>query len=236
MVRDVRFTVPLYTSREASWMLGVPARTFHAWARGYTASSGQRYRPIVTGLDAPAGQPTIPFIGLAEGMVVAAFRRVGVSMQHIRRALEVLESEIGLEHAPASRRLYTDGASILYDYARESDDYDYARESDDEELLVTVLTGQRTFADIIRQYLRRIEFDSDTWALRLRLPITERPLLVADPSRGFGQPLFVKSGAPVRAVLERFRAGESLESVARDFDLPPNDVEDVIRATLPPAA
>ncbi len=40
----------------------------------------------------------------------------------------------------------------------------------------------------------------------------------------------------MRAVLERFRAGESLESVARDFDLPPNDVEDVIRATLPPAA
>ncbi len=227
MVRDIRFTVPLYTSREASWMLGVPARTFHAWTRGDMVSNGQRHRAIVTSLDVPGRQPSIPFIGLAEGMVVAAFRRAGVSMQHIRKALRVLESEIGLEHALASRRLYTDGAGILYNYARESDD---------EELLVTVLTGQRAFADIIRQYLRRVEFDSDTWALRLHLPITDRPLLVVDPSRGFGQPLFVKSGAPVHAVLERFRAGESLESVAGDFDLSPDDLEDVIRATLPPAA
>jgi uncharacterized protein (DUF433 family) len=37
-------------------------------------------------------------------------------------------------------------------------------------------------------------------------------------------------------VLDRFRAGEPLASVARDFDLDHQDVEDVIRAALPPAA
>jgi uncharacterized protein (DUF433 family) len=104
---------------------------------------------------------------------------------------------------------YTDGASILYDYAQETDD---------EELLTMVLTGQRVFADLVRRYLQRVHFDSDAWARRLVLPITERPLLVVDPARGFGQPLFLVGGAPMEAVLERFRAGEPFSSVAEDFD------------------
>lgn len=225
--RDARFTAPLYTAREAAWMLGVPTRTFHAWAHGYRTPDGKQASPIVTGLSARPGAPNVPFIGLAEGMVAAAFRNAGVSMQHIRRSLEVLRSEIRLEHALASRRLYTDGASILYDYAQETDD---------EELLTSVLTGQRVFADVVHRYLQRVHFDSDAWARRLVLPITERPLLVVDPARGFGQPLFLEGGAPVEAVLDRFRAGEPFRSVAEDFDLSPDDVEDLIRAALPAAA
>jgi uncharacterized protein (DUF433 family) len=41
---------------------------------------------------------------------------------------------------------------------------------------------------------------------------------------------------PVDAVLDRFKAGESLASVAADFDLDPADIEDVLRAALPEAA
>jgi uncharacterized protein (DUF433 family) len=37
-------------------------------------------------------------------------------------------------------------------------------------------------------------------------------------------------------VIDRFRAGESLRSVGRDFDLKPQDVEEVIRVSLPAAA
>ena len=50
------------------------------------------------------GYPVIPFIGVAEGMVLAAFRRAGVSLQHIRSAVAILESEIGIEHALASQK------------------------------------------------------------------------------------------------------------------------------------
>jgi hypothetical protein len=34
--------------------------------------------------------PSVPFIGLAEGLAVAAFRRSGVSLQHIRKAVVAL--------------------------------------------------------------------------------------------------------------------------------------------------
>lgn len=181
----------------------------------------------MTSLQADPGQATIPFVGLVEGMVAAAFRHAGVSMQHIRRSLRALEAQMGLDHALASKRLYTDGAAILYDYAREHDE---------EQVLAVVVTGQRVFTQVIEQYLKRITYDQAGWARLLVLPITPRDLIVADPTRAFGRPIFAKGGAPMEEVLNRFRAGEPLVSVAGDFDLAPEDVEDVIRAALPQAA
>jgi len=160
-------------------------------------------------------------------MVVAAFRRAGVSMQHIRKALPLVEERIGLEHALASRRLYTDGAAILYDFAQRQEEG---------KVLTAVVTGQRVFTPIVAAYLQRINYARDEWADRLILPITERRLIEVDPRRAFGRPLFVKGGARMEDVVDRFRAGERLHSVAKDFDLATEDVEDVIRASLPQAA
>jgi len=223
---DLRLTVPLYTTAEAAHLLGVPSSTFVSWAHGYKRG-GIRSEPIVTSLARESGHPDIPFLGLVEGMVAAAFRRAGVSMQHIKRSLRALTEEMGFEHALASRRLYTDGASILFDYAREHDE---------EQQLAVVVTGQRVFTEVVQQYLQRITYDEGDWANLLVLPITSRKLVIADPTRAFGRPIFAKTGTPMDEVLNRFRAGEALHSVANDFDLSPEDVEDVIRAALPPAA
>lgn len=228
---ELRFQTPLYTVPEAARFLGVPTSTLSTWAHGYTRRPPGRRpvkgEPILTAVRTPPRHPEIPFVGLVEGMVAAAFREAGVSMQHIRKALTVLEDEIGIEHALASRKLYTDGARILFDYA--------SAEGDDETLTV-VLSGQRVFHEIIRGYLERISYAKDNWAARLVLPITVEPVVEVDPKRAFGQPLFIRGGAPMDDVLDRFRAGEPLEEVAKDFDLETGDVEDVIRASLPQAA
>lgn len=59
----------------------------------------------------------MPFVGLAEGVVLAAIRRQGVLLRRIRPSIDALRAELGIEHALASRKLYTDGAELLYDYA-----------------------------------------------------------------------------------------------------------------------
>jgi uncharacterized protein (DUF433 family) len=160
-------------------------------------------------------------------MVVAAFRDAGVSLQQIRKAVAVLEREIGIEHALASEQLFTDGASILYDYA----------ENDREpELLTHVVTQQRVFADVVRDYLRRITYGPDGWPTRIVSPITSRDIVAVDPERSFGQPIFVRGTAPVESVVGRWRAGESIAHVAEDFGVPAGDVEDYLRAAVPLAA
>jgi uncharacterized protein (DUF433 family) len=230
---DGRFDTPLYTNAEAARFLGVPVSTFTTWAKGYVRRPRGRHpvigKPIVTSLDAERGYPSIPFVGLAEAMVLAAFRRSGVSLQHIRRAVPIIEREIGIEHALASERLYTDGAVILYDYAEAEQDEELGS-------LTEVVSRQRVFSPIIEEYLKRITYGRDGWAARLVSPATSQPLVLADPKRSFGQPIFIHGGVRVEDVLDRWRAGEPLTEVAEDFGVPSKDVEDILRVTLPAAA
>jgi uncharacterized protein (DUF433 family) len=161
-------------------------------------------------------------------MVLAAFRQAGVSMQHLRRAVKLLNEQIGVAHALASKRLYSDGAVVLYDYAEREDDEELAN-------LTQVVSQQRVFAETIKEYLERIEY-ADDWASRLISPATREKVIVVDPSRSFGQPIFLKGAARVEDVLDRWRAGERLTDVAQDFGVPAEDIEDYLRGAVPAAA
>lgn len=231
--KNMRFEAPLYTLAEAARFLGVPTSTFATWAKGYVRHPPGRSpvlgERILTSVEAPRNYPTIPFIGLAEGMVLAAFRKGGVSLQHIRKAVSILDSEIGIDHALASRRLYTDGAVILFDYAD-------AKEDDELAGLTEVVSRQRVFAPVVRAYLSRIEYAKDGWATKLVSPATPRPIVVVDPARSFGQPIFVHGAGRVEDVIDRWRAGDPLAEVAEDFGVPTEDVEDILRVALPVAA
>ena len=166
-------------------------------------------------------------------MVLAAVRRGGAPMQRIRPALKSLEQEIGLRHALASRRLYTDGAELLYDYAE--------RQFGSEESalvmqLVVVRSGQGVFKESVMEYLRRIEYASDGYAARISVPAYTRAEVVADPEMSFGSPVFVRGGCRVDDVLHRFWAGESIKDLEKEFGAPPDQLEDVVRVTSRRAA
>jgi len=230
---DARFDTPLYTIGEAARILDVPASTFQAWARGYVRHFPGRPdvsgEAIITALPARGAEPTVPFIGLAEGVVLAAIRRQGVPLQRIRPALAMLSKELGIEHALASRKLFTDGAELLFDYADQSSE-PAARE------LVVVRNGQRVFSEIIESYLKRITFADDGWAQRITLPQYGRATVIADPRFSFGQPTFGHGRARVADVLERFWAGEDLDDVAGEFGIPRPELEDAVRVASRRAA
>ena len=89
---DVRFGVPLYTQTEAAHYLDMPPSTLRSWARGYNKTFRDRLPvhgdPLITSLGEPRSpHPSIPFIGLAEGMFLSALRRAQVPLQQIRPAL-----------------------------------------------------------------------------------------------------------------------------------------------------
>jgi len=171
--------------------------------------------------------PGIPFIGLAEGMVAAAFRRSGVSMQEIRHALTVLADELKIPNPLASKDMYTDGARILFDYA--------SREASEALGGLTVVSSrQRVFAPVVKDYLKKLHYGPDGWANKLKLPWFEQ--VIVDPRRSFGQPIFAKGAVRIEDVLDRFKAGDSVEDVSKDFGVPRGDVEEVVRGALATAA
>ncbi len=232
-----RFEVPLYTVAEAARYLDVPASTLRSWTHGYRRPgdrSGVRAPAVLTALPQQHGPgPVIPFIGLAEGLVLTAMRGSGVPLQRIRPALDRLEREFGLRHALASRRLYTDGAEVLFDYAEHGDDAVAARAAGE---LVVVRNGQSVFNEVVQSYLRRVDFDDDGYPRLIRLPAYEVAQVLADPSRGFGQPIFARGGARLEDALGMFRAGESLGVVAEEYGVPLEQLEDAVRIATRAAA
>jgi len=152
-------------------------------------------------------------------------RRAGVPLQRIRPALEQLSQEMGIDHALASQRLYTDAAEVLYDYAQRNDGPQAGVVGD----LIVVRHNQRVFAEVVEQYLQRITFRTDGYAVAIPLPGFARAHVVADVRRGFGQPTFARGGARLEDVLSLFDAGESIASVAQEFGLDRLEVEDAIR-------
>lgn len=236
--RDLRFEVPLYTVADAARIVDVAPSTLSTWAKGYVRHFADRPdvsgTPIVTAIPAAgAKSPTIPFVGLAESLVLAAVRRSGVPMQRIRPALVELQKSIGLDHALASKRLYTDGAELMFDFAESQRESEAGRLARD---LVVVRSGQRVFVETVESYLRRIEYGPDGYASLIHVPAYEHAEVVADPTRSFGAPIFERGGARVEDVLQRFWTGESLEELSAEFGVPLDQLEDVLRVASRQAA
>lgn len=231
---DRRAVIPLFTAREAARYVRVPASTMRNWVRGYEyarADGPAVAAPVVSTLPADrSSRATIPFIGLAEAMVVVGFRAQGLNLRKIRRALEALDREVGIQHVLANRTLYTDGANILWDYARKEHDSDI-------EQLVEPSSGQKVFVDVVRQYLHLITYDADWWASRIELPAFHPTRVVVDMQRGFGRPILDEHRLAVDDVLDRFYHGhDSIHDIAADLELDPTEVENVIRAAWRPTA
>ncbi len=221
---DPRIARAIFTLHETAAYLGIPKSTIHWWARPPGAK-----HPLITCFPPRGRQATVPFIGFAEAFVLSSFRRAGVPLQRIRPAVEVLAKEIGVEHALASKCLYTDGAEVLFDYATKHGE----REVMD---LVVVRTQQRQFSEVVKGYLKRIHYGGDGWADSVQLPTYENAEVIVDPRVAFGLPLVVHGGARVEDLVDRFQAGDSVADIAADFSVPPDQVEDVIRVATRAAA
>jgi uncharacterized protein (DUF433 family) len=198
------------------------------WIRGYEYPSGpgrNRAEPVVTsiGPERPS-KATVPFVGLAEALVVSGFRRENLSLQKIRAALGAIDREVGLPHALANKTLYTAGASILWDYARLLGDEEIAQ-------LVEPSSGQKVFTEPVRQYLKLITYDSDWWAAQIELPAFQPTRVVVDMKRGFGRPILDKHRLAVDELIQRFYdSHDSIKDIAKDLEIDEGEVENVIRA------
>lgn len=218
METDIRFSEPLYTAQEASRYLDVRTSSLRYWAYGRDATPPVIHAVATDHRFAAA----LPFLGLAEALIVNAFRKAGLSLQKIRLAREVLQDKGGIEYALASKRLLTSGKDVLWDYAQQPGERE----------LANLFTGNRVFAPVVEHYLELVSYGADGFAERLRLPITPHPVVDVHPKRAYGQPLFIRGGASMEAVMDRFGAGDPIELLEKDFGVAPEDVIEIARVYI----
>jgi uncharacterized protein (DUF433 family)/transposase-like protein len=224
--RDAR-DLPNYTLPEAARWLGVVPNTLRVWIRGqdYATKGGKRRaQPIV--MPARSEPLGLSFWNLVECSVLATIRKQHeVSLQKVRRALNYVARELGKPRPLIDQEFSTDGVGLFVEH--------YGR------LIDASQQGQIAMRAILEAGLTRIERDEAGLAARLfpwRLDPHEARIVAVDPRIAFGQPILASTRVPVDVIFDRYRAGDSMEHLAEDYNVERDVIEDLVRKWFGSAA
>ena len=207
---DTRFTEPIYTIAQAARYLGIKPTTFRYWANKPSL--------LTVGTPETPKSPSLPFAALVEAQLFIVFRELGLSLQAITSGMIAVRQELGLELLKKGR-LGTDGKDILIDYATEKNDAEWIRVKD----------KQIAIPKIIDEVLQLIRWASDDYPQSIKLKVYEYADIVADPRIAYGQPVIEGTRTRVMDVVSLFKAGETLDVVAQEFQIDEVAVLDMIR-------
>jgi uncharacterized protein (DUF433 family) len=219
--------LPAYSVAEAAHYLRMPEETLRSWVVGrlYPVSGqSKRSRPLVH-LDDPQRR-YLSFINLVEAHVLAAIRRRhGVRLPKVRIALDYVRKQFQVERPLIDQAFQTNGLDLFVD--RYGEMINASRE------------GQQAMKEILSVYLQRIERDTTGLPIKLypftrdtesaTAPKRDPRVVVMSPTISFGRPVVAGTGIPVSAIYERYKAGDSVADLARDFRLETGAVEEAIR-------
>jgi uncharacterized protein (DUF433 family) len=219
--------LPAYSLAEAAHYLRMPEGTLRSWivGRSYPAAGRSKRSAPLVHLGDPKGQ-YLSFINLVEAHVLAAIRRRhGVKLPKIRNAINYVRRQFRVEHPLINQAFQTDGLDLFVERYGE--------------LINASQEGQRAMKEIIGVYLKRIEWDSKGLPIRLypftrdtqaeAAPASDPRVVVMNPTVSFGRPVISGTGIPVSSIYERYKAGDSVADLARDFRLEISAIEEAIR-------
>lgn len=211
-----RFNDPLFTPSEVAHHLAIPKPTIYYWLA--EQADGQRLVHKIR--PERRGQASVPFVALVEAYVLRSLRDLGLRKSQIRDAAADVRKEFGTPYALASKRIATDGIDIFVHHA----DGDLARVGD----------CQRPIREVIDRHLKYIAWSStDDFATTLRLrQYPDIAPVIIDPRFGWGDPVVERNRVPVRAVVDLFSAGESMDTVADEYGLSRSEVEALFQVAL----
>jgi uncharacterized protein (DUF433 family) len=206
--------VALYPVRDAARYLGVPPATLRAWVFGQRG-----FQPVIRPADSRSRD--LAFINLVEAHVLEALRRQHhLSLQKVRSAIAYLTREFGSDRPLIEHKLATDGLDLFVER--------YGQ------LINASREGQLGIRRVLEAYLRRIDRDERGRVLRLYpftrgLELDEPRAIVIDPRVAFGRPVIAGTNIPTAIVTQRWKAGEPIEELARDYGRQTLEIEEALR-------
>lgn len=202
---------PRYRPAEAAGIIGMPVPTLRTWFRGWSGG-----KPPVLATDRGTDGPlTLSFFNVVEARFLDAYRRRGVSMQRVRRALNFVSEHLpGFERPLLKPEFETDGRTLFIEL----------QEAGKTPMLLDATGGgQLVWPEAVREHFQSLVFDDRGDPSRLWLD--DRRSVMLDPRFGWGLPVIAESGVRTDVLFERFEAGESFDAIAEDFSLNTSDVE-----------
>lgn len=196
----------IYLLPQAARLVGVPSRMLRRWMFGTSDDDPvlPTPPPIVDGI------PSLEFVDLVSALFIKAFRKEGVSLQHIRRVALKAAHELGDPRPFSLRNFTTDGRRI----------YRWVEDDEAARALVDVDTGQFVMRPVYDPLLRSIDYgieEAQRWH-----PLGQGHLVVVDPAIALGAPTV--RGIPTRVLHGPVAAGDSPSEVAGWYEVTEADV------------
>jgi uncharacterized protein (DUF433 family) len=211
---------PAYSLAEAARYLKLPAATLRSWVVGRAYPKGESiatFRPLFK--PARKQPPLLSIYNLIEAHVLRSLRTEhGVAIRELRRAIAYAERTLKIERLLLNKDLRTHAGEVFLD--------EYGK------LISLSTSGQIAMRRMLEEHLKRVEWDQ--WQFPVRLypyvsaePTTERPIAI-DPDIAFGRPVVIRAGVSTEAIAGRIDAGETVEALAEDYDLKPEEIEEAV--------
>ncbi len=228
--------LPLYGLAETSRYLKINLRTLTSWIHGrnYKLEDGtEKWWPPVIDLPEP-GKPQLSFYNLVEVHVLLGIRRIhNIQFYKVRDTLKVLEALLpDQKNLLAKEEFWTDKFDLFIKKAGS--------------LICTSRHGQQVIEEVVKQYLHRIDRDVDLAPFRLFPFSSEKTFklkdsrhgprdlegepknIVIDPLVAFGRPTLTGTGIATNVIAGRFRAGEKIRVLAKDYEIEESQVREAL--------
>lgn len=214
-----------YTIPETSHYLRIPISTLKSWVLGryYKTNTGKKFfKPIMKIADIQLR--LLSFLNLIEVHILDAIRREhNIPLYKVRIALNYLNKEFPSKHPLANQNFETNGMDLFIEKYGE--------------LINISSDGQLAIKELLKAHLRRVKRDPAGIPIKL-YPFTRKreahePMdVVIDPDISFGRPVLVGTGIATAIVAERYKAGESINDLAKDYECKGSAIEEAIRCEM----
>jgi uncharacterized protein (DUF433 family) len=215
---------PAYSFGEAAHYLSMPTATLRAWCVGQKQGNKRDFVRLIA-LDGETREG-LSFLNLVEAHVLASIRRThNVSLVKVRAALDYVKRELKIDRPLLSPKFQTDGVDLFVEELNN---------------LLNVTTHVYSFEEIMRAYLKRIRRDVEGVPIKLypflrkddsQKPEAPSPVEI-DPRVAFGRPVLSGRSVPTAVLADRFKAGDSIEDLAGDFEVTSFVIQEAIRCEL----
>jgi uncharacterized protein (DUF433 family) len=207
--------IGLYPVSLAAKLLSENPTKVRSWIDGYPNSDAH---PIIHRQLPPInGRTVLGFLDLIEARFVRHFDHLGLSPQSIRKVADKLRARHDTDHPFATnKRFHTDGRAIIMETV-----------TAEEKQMLNLMNDNFEMDTIIGPSLFNSVLYADDLAYRWH-PARGQPRVVLDPKFAFGRPVVEGSWVPTDTLFGAFEAEKSISSVAADFELDEEAVEQAV--------
>jgi len=208
----------VYTLPDAALILRLPLTRLRHWVGGYFDAGDVEDDGFLATWGRGRGRG-FNFLVLIEAYTVYHLRLLGVSLQRIRVAREILGKHLETPHPFAARGILASGGRVLFDL-----------EASAPGALLQLSPGKQTeLRDIIEPFCTRLDFDPSTRLADRFWPCGRGAHIVVDPRRSFGRPTITGTSITAEVLADLVDAGEAPTDVAAQYDVPVPAVEEAHR-------